>query len=89
MKVNDCFLVICLFLTSAFGLVAQDRKPLEHEDYDLWNSISGTTLSENGDWVMYTIRDGKDNSTLKIRGLNSSKQYTIKNAAGPRISYDK
>ena len=86
---------LCIVLTFAMtallasGAVAnEDKRPLEHEDYDLWNSISGTTLSNNGAWVMYSIRDGKENSTLKIRNLTSRKEYSIKNGVGARISFD-
>ena len=88
MRVLYCLIISCLFMLHICSAGAQERRPLEHEDYDLWNSITGTTLSSDGEWLMYTVRDGKDNSTLNIRGLETSKQYKIKNATGPRISYD-
>ena len=82
-----CFLGWQFHTLQATAQVSSKR-PLEHEDYDLWNSISGTTLSRNGDWVVYSTRDGKDKSTLKIRSLKSTQEFTVENGAGPRISYD-
>ena len=88
MRVLRYLIISCFFLSQIFVADAQERKPLEHDDYDHWNTISGTSLSNDGHWVVYTIRDGKQNATLYIRGLETSKQYKIKNANGPRISSD-
>lgn len=65
-----------------------DKRPLEHEDYDRWNAIVGTSVSRDGKWLVYTLRDGKDKATLKIRSLDSTKEYTVSHGTGARISYD-
>ena len=70
------------------ALMNEDKRPLEHEDYDRWNSISGTTLSADGEWVMYTVRDGKNNAVLKLRSTSSTKEYSIENATGARLTFD-
>jgi len=38
----------------AAPLAAQPRKPITQETYDLWRTISGTTLSPDGKFAMYT-----------------------------------
>ncbi len=81
-----CWLILQICMPTF--LFAQSKRPLEHEDYDIWNRITGSQLSEDGQWLMYTIRDGKEKATLKIRDLDSSKEYSITNAAGPRFAFD-
>ena len=75
---------------SLFSIVCaqEDRRPLDHQDYDRWNTITGTSLSEDGSWVIYTVLDGKEKRTLVIRNLDSRKEYTIENAMGPRMTFD-
>ena len=66
------YVVLCLACTS--NLVAQqDKRPLEHEDYDKWKSISGAQLSGDGNWLMYSLRDGKDATELTIRSTEIAK----------------
>ena len=66
----------------------QGRRALEHEDYEKWNSIRQTTLSEDGKWVAFSIGPPEGAATLTIREVASQKQYTVKNGARPRFSYD-
>ena len=73
---------------SAYPHDGDDRRPLEHKDYDRWNSIGGSSLSNDGDWVMYSVQNGKDESTLKIRSAKTDREYTVEFGAGGRISYD-
>ena len=77
-----------LGLPAAAIAQVQDKRPLEHEDYDHWNTISGTTVSRDGKWLIYTLRDGKANQTLKVRSFESEKEYTIKHGAGVSIAFD-
>ena len=85
------FGLFLVFLTTSltFTVANEDKRPLEHEDYDRWNAITGTTISDDGSWAMYTLRDGKDNNTLVIRSLTSRKEYSINNATGGRMSADR
>ena len=79
-------LLIFGLLSSSFA--QQDKRPLEHEDYDQWKTISGTTLSGDGKWLMYSLTDGKDVRELKIRGTESSKEYSIKDARSGQFTFD-
>ncbi|MFK7821604.1 MAG: hypothetical protein AB8G99_23025, partial [Planctomycetaceae bacterium] len=80
--------LVCLLATSlSFAQDLEDKKPLDHADYDLWNTVRQTSLSNDGKWVMYSVVDGKDRSTLRIRESAGSKEFTAKNASSGRFTY--
>lgn len=64
------------------------KRRLEHTDYDHWNRISGTQLSEDGAWVLYTVSPGEGDSTTYIRQLNTRKQYLFRRGTRARFSQD-
>ncbi len=80
-------------LTLTGVLVADDgpiKRPLDHSDYDRWNTISGQTLSPDGDWVLYSIISGKvdGDTTVIVRNISSGKQFSILRGKGPQFSFD-
>ena len=85
-------LAICFAVSghifSGHLLAQQDKRPLEHEDYDKWKSVAGSQLSGDGKWLMYSLRDGKDATELKIRSTESQQEYSIKDATSGRFAYD-
>ncbi len=88
MKTLQSAFCLIVALTLTYSASAQDyKRPLEHTDYEKWNTISGQSLSRDGNWIMYTIRDGKDKSTLHLRHASSAKQYEIANGNGARFSF--
>jgi dipeptidyl aminopeptidase/acylaminoacyl peptidase len=66
------------------------KRPLEHSDYDLWHTLSGPSISNDGSWILYTINSGKvdGDSTVVIRSTKSKKQYSIVRGSGARFSFD-
>lgn len=69
---------------------AQDdqRKALDHEDYDKWHTIGQQTISNDGKWALYSVSPGKGDAVLHIRQVDSAKQYTVTRGSGARFSYD-
>ena len=43
------------FLLAALASADESKRPLDHSDYDRWNTISMQRISNNGNWIMYTI----------------------------------
>ena len=86
------FFLACTSLSvTSYPLLARqedDTRPLEHRDYDRWNTLSGSKLSPDGNWVMYAVRDGKENSTLNFRHAKSNKEYSIADGSGARFTDD-
>ena len=81
-------LITCLLFFCCSAIAQQDKRPLTHDDYDLWNSIGSPTLSSDGNWLMYVLRDGKEATELKIRNTQSAKEYSIKDAMAGRFSFN-
>ena len=67
-----CFLVVLLALVTGAD---ESKKPLDHSDYDRWNTISLQRISNDGQWVMYVINSGKADGdpTLVIRKNGEAK----------------
>ena len=55
-----CFRTLLLLALVAAGQSAgaqpAAKKSLTQSDYDIWRSIQGATLSNDGQWAMYTIQ---------------------------------
>ncbi len=67
-------------LTLAFAMVAtslsaQERRPLDHPDYDVWNRIEGERLAPDGDWVVYALAPGDGDKTLVLRETRASGEW--------------
>ena len=90
-SLNGLVLLGAVFLL-AQGAAAQDitKKRLDHDAYDLWNTVSRESLSEDGHWVMYTVQNGAINgeATLNLFHTSNGKRYSIPRAAGAKFSYD-
>jgi hypothetical protein len=65
-------------------------RPLKHEDYDVWSTISTTSISRDGKWVMYGVTPGEveGEMTLRIRSTSSATEYVIVRGAQGQFSYD-
>lgn len=67
-----------------------DKRQLEHKDYDLWNTTTDQRISNDGKWVLFNVRSGDRDkgSTLKIRRNQATKEYSIPRATGPQFTFD-
>lgn len=64
MKKTLIFLTVLTF-TSLPSLFAQ-KKALGHDEFDSWNSIENTQISNDGAFVLYQLTPGKGDAMLKI-----------------------
>ena len=73
-------------------LPAQDitKRRLEHESYDVWNTLSGDSISNDGCWVMYTVQNGAidGETTLKLFHTSEGERYSIARASGAAFTHD-
>ena len=79
-----------LFLTFPAVLAAQtgEKKPLDHDAYDIWNRIGAQVISDDGEWLFYTVVPGEGDATLIARNLEDGAEISIPRGAGPRITGD-
>ena len=78
------------FLLASVASADESKKPLDHSDYDRWNTISLQRISNDGKWIVYVINSGKTDgdSTLVIRKNAAPKQYTVVRARAARFTFD-
>ena len=82
-------LLIVFFLAATVG-VAQEKKPLTHEDYNLWKRIQNPQISQDGNIVVSTIVTGTDRGDgyLKIYNVKTGKSFSFENGYNSQISGD-
>ena len=82
-------LLMALFLAATVGF-AQEKKPLTHEDYNLWKRIQNPQISQDGNVAVSTIVTGTDRGDgyLKIYNVKTRESSTFKNGYNSRISGD-
>jgi dienelactone hydrolase len=59
---------------------AQDppkKRPITHADYEIWGSVSGVTLSPNGQYVTYTQNVPNADGTLYVKNVSTGSEYKV------------
>lgn len=100
------FIITILFLTiSALVLSPQafaeqnGKRPLTHDDYDSWKSITSAAISVDGQWILYLETPQDGDGALVVKNLKSMKEFRhsigytgegtdSERAARPQFSYD-
>lgn len=54
-----------------------DKKPLDHSVYDGWESISSSSISENGRYVLFQVSPQEGDGYLVIKDRTSGKEVKI------------
>ncbi|MCZ6834351.1 MAG: prolyl oligopeptidase family serine peptidase [Planctomycetota bacterium] len=87
-------LLAVLTLVTGSGLASsQDpifKRALDHDVYDSWNSIGGSAISNDGDWILYRLQPGdpEANGTLKIRPIDDETRYVVERGASAKFTFD-
>jgi dipeptidyl aminopeptidase/acylaminoacyl peptidase len=83
-------LISLLFCGFASILFSQTKKPITHNDYDLWKSISDVKVSKTGKLIVYEVKTTTDRGDgyLRIYDAKTAKEKTFKNGYKAQISPD-
>src|SRR6266496_3215217 len=76
-----------LFSFLPFCLLAQ-KKPLDHSVYDSWQSIGERMISNDGQWVVYTINPQEGDNQLVIQSSDAKYKKTILRGYNAKITED-
>lgn len=78
------------FLCITFLAFGQDKKPISHDDYDLWKTIGNTQISDDGKIVMATLETATDRGDgyLQIYNASNGDYYRFFNGARPQLTAD-
>src|SRR5258706_12329496 len=83
MRKNSCFLLLLLSQV----LFAQ-KKPLDHSVYDAWQSIGERMISNDGNWIVYTINVQEGDNELVIQSPDATYKTTIPKGYNALITED-
>lgn len=68
--------ILPLLLAAATGLQAQSAKrPITQDVYDSWKTLSGTSLSADGQWVTYTHAPVVGDGEVVLRSTKSTTEW--------------
>jgi dipeptidyl aminopeptidase/acylaminoacyl peptidase len=81
-------IVIVLLLLSSLNVGAQDKKPLDHSAYDIWNRITGKGISRDGQWVHFSAGPEEKDLELQIKSLVDDRAYQLPRGESARFTAD-
>ncbi len=64
------------------------KKTLDHPDFDLWNTIENTQLSNDGRWVVYELKPGDGDGKLYVYDGKTGKEQIFPRGEGAKLSAD-
>ncbi|OEK04151.1 S9 family peptidase [Roseivirga misakiensis] len=85
------FLRRSFLLLGSMCLVAMafaQKKPLTHDVYDDWKSLTSVSLSSDGVWAGYRINPQVGDAVLELTNLNSNKKITVDRVSRYSFSSD-
>jgi dipeptidyl aminopeptidase/acylaminoacyl peptidase len=75
-------------LLAMMAAQAADKKPLDHSVYDSWRSISETSLSRDGRYLLYTLVPQEGDAELQAMDLASRTKVVINRGNKSKFSRD-
>ncbi len=92
-QINRTMIRVSLFLASflsIYSLVAQDlsKKQLDHPDFDIWRTISQAQISNDGNWVTYSLTTERQDPELWVEHINSGKEIKIERGTDAKLTED-
>lgn len=64
------------------------KRALQIEDYALWRSVDGSTISPDGAWVAWSFGRVRGDDTLHVRPIGSGDDHVVAHATGALFSDD-
>ena len=83
------FFSVVIFLTAlSLSGNSQSKKPLNHTVYDAWQSISSERVSDNGNWVLYSITPQEGDANLIVTHLKSKASTSVSRVISAQFTED-
>jgi len=81
-------LLITILLLFTISLSAQEKRPLNHSDYDQWRKIESQQISRSSNIVSYTLKAQEGDGELVIFDIGKDKKHKIARGTKSKISYN-
>ncbi|MES2265979.1 MAG: prolyl oligopeptidase family serine peptidase [Bacteroidota bacterium] len=83
------FLLPILLLLSLYASAQKaSKKPLDHNVYDGWQSITNERISNDGKWVVYVVKPQEGDANLIISDASGKNKITVPRADTVRFTPD-
>src|SRR5688572_30355406 len=79
-------LLIAFLLPTLFSF--SQKKPLDHSVYDSWQSIGERMISNDGEWVVYSINPQEGDNELVIQSSDAAYKKTVARGYNAIITED-
>lgn len=80
--------IACLLIISLSVCLAQEKKPLGHEELVNWQEISRKIISNDGKWVTYLTEAEEGNPTTFLYHADRDQTLSFERADNPRFTAD-
>src|SRR5687767_8122667 len=64
------------------------KRPLTYDAVDYWKSIGGTRLSDDGQWLLYSVTSQAEDGELIVRNLKTSQEFKHPRGTGAQFTPD-
>ncbi len=81
-------LTTCLLAAPIAAQDASEKRPLTIADYQLWRTVSGSQISNDGRWVSWTYSRVRSDDELHVHSLDTGVTHTVPNASDADFSED-
>ncbi|MCC5917835.1 MAG: S9 family peptidase [Cryomorphaceae bacterium] len=80
------YAILVFFTFLGHQTFGQEKQKLSHDDYESWNTLSGNTLSDNGQWVTWQVNPQKGDGILHIKSTTKAIKYSFARGHKPQFS---
>ncbi len=82
-----CRLMFVTLLVLPLCVFAQ-RKPLDHDAFDIWNKINEKSISVDGEWVLWSLGPEDNDVTLKVKSVAGDVSYLFPRGVSAKFDYN-
>ena len=81
------FTVTLLLLSFAMTAFSQ-KKPLDHSVYDTWKSVGSISMSDDGTFVTYSVREQEGDGYVEVLNSKTLEKKSVQRAERPVLTPD-
>ena len=81
-------LVIPWILDAQAPAVSTGKRPLTYDVVDSWKTIGGNRLSDDGQWLLYSVTSQAEDGELIVRNLKTSQEFKHPRGTGAQFTLD-
>jgi dipeptidyl aminopeptidase/acylaminoacyl peptidase len=81
-------MLLSLFILFISVSVFAQKKVLDHTDYDLWNTIEGSTLAPDGTHALFSLEKGEKDNFLKVKDIQGTTVFEHERSSKGKFTYD-